>query len=314
MWFFGKKKKLQAELEQKNKELEELRAKLSEKEGLLGEKIDELTKANNSLESVNKELSGSKKRIADFEAKQESISSALTEAAEQKERIIKAARLEAKRLEEEGKKRRDEFISEGNRIEEKAKAAAEKTLEDAREQAKKDVEKTYRDAENAVSEAERLSKEMLEKAEKSAHGMIDEAEAHVKEREGRLDELNARLKERARRALEDAEFYADTLDTVGNARAKKSAVHGKTKQEPQGVGAAKVARDMQEARQSGTGESGKPAENYRSAAALMRSIYAIEGRDLPGDEEEEDDGENGEFSMPVDPDLSALLGEILDNK
>ena len=308
MWFFGKKKKLQAELEQKNKELEELRAKLSEKEGLLDEK------ANNSLESVNKELSGSKKRIADFEAKQESISSALTEATEQKERIIKAARLEAKRLEDEGKKRRDEFISEGNRIEEKAKAAAEKTLEDAREKAKKDVEKTYRDAENAVSEAERLSKEMLEKAEKSAHGMIDEAEAHVKEREGRLDELNARLKERARRALEDAEFYADTLDTVGVSDAKKTAVKRKTTGET--PGAAKVAKDMREARRNAAQDGTESADGYKSAAALMRSIYAIQGRELPGDGDADGGDETGEesFSMPVDPDLSALLGEILDNK
>lgn len=65
-------------------------------------------------------------------------------------------------------------------------------------------------------------------------------------------------------------------------------------------------------------------EEYSSAASLMRSIYSIEGRDIPEEADEEGelydigegtpltihrDEENGEetFSLPVDPDLRDIL-------
>lgn len=277
MWFFGKTKKLKTELEEKNKELEELRAALAEKEGLLGEKMEE--------------LDGSKKRIADFEARQSSISSAMTEATLLKERILREAREEAARLEAEGKKRREEFITDGRGIEERAQENAEKTLEAAREQARKDTEKTFNDAENAISEAERLSKMILEEAEKSAHSMIDEAEAHVKAREDRLVELNERLKERAEMALKDAEFYADTLDSVTGVRARpriKRPLPPMSETEPE------------------LGET--DGEAPRTAAALMQSIYRLEGRAIPSDEEA---GAGDDFSMPSDPGLAELVDSVL---
>lgn len=60
---------------------------------------------------------------------------------------------------------------------------------------------------------------------------------------------------------------------------------------------------------------------YMNASALMRSIYSIEGRDLP-EEETYDIGEgtpltaegDESFEMPVDPDFENLLGDILDDK
>ncbi len=69
-------------------------------------------------------------------------------------------------------------------------------------------------------------------------------------------------------------------------------------------------------------------EEYSSAASLMRSIYSIEGRDIPEDTDEEGelydigegtpltihrDEENGEetFSLPVDPDLRDILRDIM---
>ena len=69
-------------------------------------------------------------------------------------------------------------------------------------------------------------------------------------------------------------------------------------------------------------------EEYSSAASLMRSIYSIEGRDIPEEADEEGelydigegtpltihrDEENGEetFSLPVDPDLRDILRDIM---
>ena len=69
-------------------------------------------------------------------------------------------------------------------------------------------------------------------------------------------------------------------------------------------------------------------EEYSSAASLMRSIYSIEGRDIPEEADEEgelydigegtpltihQDEESGEetFSLPVDPDLRDILRDIM---
>lgn len=69
-------------------------------------------------------------------------------------------------------------------------------------------------------------------------------------------------------------------------------------------------------------------EEYSSAASLMRSIYSIEGRDIPEEADDEgemydigegtpltihQDEESGEetFSLPVDPDLRDILRDIM---
>jgi hypothetical protein len=64
-------------------------------------------------------------------------------------------------------------------------------------------------------------------------------------------------------------------------------------------------------------------DDYPDASSLMRSIYSIEGRDLPDEDGETYDigegtpltAESDEgFEMPVDPDFENLLGDILDDK
>lgn len=95
----------------------------------------------------------------------------------------------------------------------------------------------------------------------------------------------------------------------------------------------KTAEDSEKSMKTENGKHTKSAEpefpeEYSSAASLMRSIYSIEGRDIPEEADDEgemydigegtpltihQDEESGEetFSLPVDPDLRDILRDIM---
>ncbi|MBR4435747.1 MAG: hypothetical protein IKS90_06580 [Clostridia bacterium] len=309
---FGKKtKELLKQIEEKNNEIEALRAQLNEKQALLDANIDELNKAKNETESVKKELEGIKRTVAEFESRQEAIASAMTEATNMKERILKEAREEAERLESEGKKRREEFIEEGRIVCEKAQANAEKLLKEAQEKADEEDQRAKRAAESILNDAQSAADKLIEDARSASKGILDEADEGVRARTAQLEELNELIRERARLALKDAEYYADTLDSV-SVRGKIAAASKKAAAKPETKPAEKANADKPQKNTGGNPELGR---KYKDAAALMRSIYSIEGRDLPTDEatsEKASEASEG-FSMPVDPDFADIIADILGN-
>lgn len=323
--------------------------------------VNALTEAHNTRERILKEANANADRI-DAEAKQRrtdilnKAQAALESAKKEAAQLIADAKRDAAVIRDAAQKDAqqvtDTALDEATELIAGAKADAETMMDEA--QAAVDEKQAQVDELNfSLSEKARLA---LEQARKYAQIMESLAELNFETAvEARYAEKYAPAAAEPENSGECADDADETSQSETTDEPKEQAVCSATENgEPEShTGAEGEAEDKpetadpaddcdeqiktsEESEKSMKNENGKHTksvesefpEEYSSAASLMRSIYSIEGRDIPEEADDEgelydigegtpltihQDEESGEetFSLPVDPDLRDILRDIM---
>lgn len=204
-----KTKALELQLTQCIQQNDALRASLAETERQLNESMDELDK-------VRLELNNAKRKLDDFRIRQEAIVSALTEAHNTRDRIIREAKAEADSIGAAASSKKAAMVNEANSTLEHARAESERIIQAANSEANAILSEAKRDAQQMGDEALDEASDIVEVAKSQAHDMVTRAEQTVAERQEQICKLNNELRVRARLALEQSETYVNILQTIAD--------------------------------------------------------------------------------------------------
>ncbi|MDO5112468.1 MAG: hypothetical protein Q4E65_09195 [Clostridia bacterium] len=216
-----------------------------ELEDQLSAKVKELTDKENALQALTQEMNGLKSQLQQQETR--------IMAYQEREGALVAAMTQVEALSK-------------NRLAE-TEAQVQTLLSGARQEADTLLSTTKEQADNALAQAEQQAAATLAQAKEQALGMLMQAETAAKEHNSNTQMLNAQLATAAKQAREqlaslDA-WMRRTLVFTDNAAQLE---------EIQSMKDALLAPEVE------------TPEAYANPAELMQSIYAIEGRELPGQE------------------------------